>query len=189
MQHTENNWQTLSSEVHYDNPWIKVSEYQVINPSGNQGIYGKVHFKNLAVGIVPIDEKGNIYLVGQFRYTLGKYSIEIPEGGSLGNQDPLVAAKRELEEETGIIAGSWEHILTMHLSNSVTDEKAIVYLASDLNFGNPKPEDTEKIDQICVPLDKACQMVLNHEITDSMSVSGILFAKMRSLQIAENEKK
>jgi 8-oxo-dGTP pyrophosphatase MutT (NUDIX family) len=189
MQYTENNWQTLSSKVHYDNPWIMVSEHQVINPSGKAGIYGKVHFKNLAVGIVPIDEKGNIHLVGQFRYTLGRYSIEIPEGGSLETQSPLDSAKRELEEETGINAGSWEHIITMHLSNSVTDEKAMVYLATDLKFGKPKPEDTEKIDQICIPLDKAFQMVLNHEITDSMSVSGILFAKMRSLQKAENEKK
>lgn len=189
MQYTKNNWQTLSSTVHYDNPWIEVTEHQVINPSGKEGIYGKVHFKNLAVGIVPIDESGNIYLVGQFRYTLGKYSIEIPEGGSLEPDSPLDSAKRELIEETGIIAGSWEHILTMHLSNSVTDEIAMVYLATDLKFGQPKPEETEKIVQICIPLEKAYQMVLNHEITDSMSVSGILFAKMRSLQKAENEKK
>ncbi len=187
--HYTDNWQTLSSKIHYDNPWIRVTEHQVINPSGNQGIYGKVHFKNLAVGIIPIDEHGNIYLVGQFRYTLGQYSIEIPEGGSLSTQLPLDAAKRELKEETGISAGSWEHILTMHLSNSVTDEKAILYLATDLKFGDPSPEDTEKLDQICIPLDKALEMVMKHEITDSMSVSGILYAKMRILQKAANEKK
>ena len=177
MQNTENNWQTLSTKICYDNPWIRLTEHDVINPSGNQGIYGKVHFKNVAVGIIPIDEKRNIHLVGQYRYTLGKYSIEIPEGGALHPDIPLDAAKRELEEETGILAKNWKHILTMHLSNSVTDEIAMVYLATDLTFSQPKPEETEKIDQLCIHLDEAFKMVLNHEITDSMSVAGILFVK------------
>lgn len=189
MLHSENNWQILSSAVHYDNPWISVTEYNVLNPSQKQGIYGKVHFKNVAVGIIPMDDLGNIYMVGQFRFTLDKYSIEIPEGGSLINLSPLESAKRELAEETGLQANSWEHVLTMHLSNSVTDELALVYLATQLSFGEPKPEETEKIDLIKLPLEKAYQMVLNHEITDSMSVAGILHAKILSVQKLQNEEK
>jgi len=189
MLHSDNNWQILSSAVHYDNPWITVTEYDVLNPSQKQGIYGKVHFKNIAVGIIPLDDMGNIYLVGQFRFTLDKYSIEIPEGGSLINLSPLDSAKRELLEETGMQASTWDHVLTMHLSNSVTDELALVYLATDLSFGDPSPEETEKIDLMKLPLEKAYQMVMNHEITDSMSVAGILHAKILSLQKMLHEKK
>ncbi|MFM1962524.1 MAG: hypothetical protein RLZZ172_1369 [Bacteroidota bacterium] len=189
MLHSENNWQILSSDVHYDNPWITVTEYGVLNPSQKPGIYGKVHFKNIAVGVIPLDDRGNIYLVGQFRFTIDKYSIEIPEGGSLINLSPLDSAKRELLEETGIQANVWEHVLTMHLSNSVTDELALVYLATDLIFGDSEPEETEKIDFIKLPIEKAYQMVMDHEITDSMSVAGILHAKILSLQKLLNEKK
>lgn len=185
----ENNWKILSSSVQYDNPWITVTEYNVINPSNNPGIYGKVHFKNIAVGIIPMDDADNIYLVGQFRFTLNKYSIEIPEGGSPANLLPLDSAKRELLEETGISATTWKHVLTMHLSNSVTDELALVYLATGLSFGSANPEDTEKIELLSLPLEKAYEMILNHEITDSMSVAGIQYAKILSLQKLADEKK
>jgi ADP-ribose pyrophosphatase len=189
MSNQKNNWIELSSSLQYENPWITVTESNVINPSGNKGIYGKVHFKNIAIGIIPMDENGNIYMVGQFRFTLGKYSIEIPEGGGAWDIDPLDSAQRELAEETGLKAEKWEHILTMHLSNSVTDELAMVYLATGLSQGLSSPEDTEKLDVFCLPLEKLYQMVVNHEITDSMSVAGILHVKILSLQKQMNEKK
>src|ERR1700760_2874642 len=108
MEHpTHNPWQITSSEEIYDNPWINVTEYQVINPSGNPGIYGKVHFKNRAIGIVPLDDEMNTYLVGQYRFVLGAYSWEIPEGGAPLGSDPLDTAKRELLEETGLKASKW----------------------------------------------------------------------------------
>src|ERR1700712_2143002 len=133
MQHPEENpWQVKSETTVYDNPWINLTEYQVINPSGNPGIYGKIHFKNRAIGIVPLDADLNTYLVGQYRFALNEYSWEIPEGGGPLADDPLDAAKRELLEETGLTAANWTEIQQMHLSNSVSDELCIIYLATGL---------------------------------------------------------
>jgi len=140
----QKDWQRITGEVKYDNPWIKVTEDQVINPSGKQGIYGKVHFKNLAIGIVPVDENNCVYFVEQFRYVLDQFSIEIPEGGGPLDIDPLETAKKELKEEVGLVATEWQTILDMHLSNSVSDERSIVYLARGLRQEEPEPEETEK---------------------------------------------
>src|SRR5687767_10265505 len=110
IDENKNPWKKLSAEIKYENPWIKVEEHQVLNPAGNPGIYGKVHFKNLAIGVIPIDENGNTWIVGQYRYPLDEYSWEIIEGGGKLGVDPLVSAKRELLEEAGIIAEEWELI-------------------------------------------------------------------------------
>ncbi|RYF99145.1 MAG: NUDIX hydrolase, partial [Chitinophagaceae bacterium] len=117
-----NPWQVLSEQEVYDNRWINVTAYDVINPGGGKGIYGKVHFKNLAIGIIVLDEEMNTYLVGQYRFATNMYSWEIPEGGGPLDADPLDSAKRELLEETGLVAHQWTVLLKMHLSNSVTDE-------------------------------------------------------------------
>jgi len=171
---TENPWKTLSSEEKYNNNWIKVTEHQVINPSGGKGIYGEVHFKNLAIGVLPLDEEHNTWLVGQYRYPLKAYSWEIPEGGGPLGADPELSAKRELIEETGLVASKLTEIQRMHLSNSVSDELAIIYLAQDLALGEAAPEETEDLQLIKVPFTKAVEMVINGEITDSMSVAAIL---------------
>jgi len=185
MNNTIGNWTVLSEKSVYSNPWISVTEYDVINPSGKKGIYGKVHYKNIAIGIIPIDQNGNIHLVGQFRFVLKNYSLEIPEGGGPLDIDPLISAKRELKEELGLIADKWEKILEMHLSNSVSDESCIVYLATDLTLGVPEPEETEELESIVIPFDEAYRKVLNFEITDAISVSAILRIK---LMLNEKEK-
>mgnify|MGYP003945153897 CR=1 FL=1 len=176
-----NPWKTLDSEVKYDNNWIRLTEHQVINPSGGQGIYGTIHFKNLAIGILPIDEDYNIWLVGQYRYAINAYSWEIPEGGGLFHEAPLESARRELLEETGMSARNWKEILRMHLSNSVSDELSIIYVATRLIQGIAMPEETEQLVVKKLPFDEAYQMVLNGEITDSMSVAAILKAKLMML--------
>lgn len=182
MTHTNANpWKTLSEKKIYDNPWISLTEYQVINPGGGQGIYGKVHFKNLAIGILVLDEEYNTWLVGQYRYPLDQYSWEIPEGGGEHGTDPLESAKRELLEETGIIAASWSEIQRMHLSNSVSDELAIIYLARDLTFGKSSPEETEQLTLRKLPFVEAFNMVINGEITDSLSVAAILKARILNI--------
>lgn len=172
------NWKTLSEKPVYDNPWIQVSHRQVLNPSGNPGIYGLVHFKNLAVGVLPLDEQGHTWLVGQYRYPLGAYSWEIPEGGGPLGTPPLEAAQRELREETGLLAEEWTELLRMHLSNSVTDEAGIVYLAQGLQQGPAEPEETEELQIKKLPFAEAFDMVMQGEITDSLSVAAILKARL-----------
>ncbi|HEY4195264.1 MAG TPA: NUDIX hydrolase [Mucilaginibacter sp.] len=182
MQHPEENpWQVTSEKEIYDNPWISLTEYQVINPSGNPGIYGKVHFKGFAIGVVPLDNAMNIYLVGQYRFPLEQYSWEIPEGGGAFDVDPLDSAKRELLEETGLKASRWTEIQRMHLSNSVSDELSIIYLAQDLQQFEAEPEDTEQLIIKKVPFTEAYRMVCDGEITDSLSVAAIL--KIRLMQL------
>jgi 8-oxo-dGTP pyrophosphatase MutT (NUDIX family) len=174
----QNPWKILSSREAYDNSWINVTEYGVVNPAGGRGIYGKVHFKNLAIGVIVLDMHLNTYLVGQYRFPIEKYSWEIPEGGCPLNMNPIDGAKKELLEETGLKANSWEKILEMDLSNSVSDEHAIIFLAYDLEQHKPSPEDTEQIEVRKIPFDDAYQMVEDGTITDSISVAAIQKVKL-----------
>ncbi|MES2377232.1 MAG: NUDIX hydrolase [Bacteroidota bacterium] len=183
MQHPEENpWQVKSKTRVYDNPWISLTEYQVINPSGNPGIYGKVHFKNRAIGIVPLDADLNTYLVGQYRFVLNEYSWEIPEGGGPLADDPLAAAKRELLEETGLTAKNWTEVQRMHLSNSVSDELCIIYIATGLEQFEAEPEDTEQLIVNKVPFDEVYRMVCTGEIMDSVTVAAVLKIKLLMLE-------
>jgi ADP-ribose pyrophosphatase len=174
----ENPWKTKNSELKYENPWISVTEHQVINAAGNDGIYGTVHFKNIAIGIIPLDENNNTWLVGQYRYPLNQYSWEICEGGGKMGVDTLDSAKRELMEELGIKATDWMKLLDMHLSNSVSDEVGIIYIAKNLSYFNPEPEEDEVLSIKKVSFNEAYEMVMKGEITDSLSVAGILKTKI-----------
>lgn len=181
MDINKNPWQVLAQKEIYDNKWIRLTEYDVINPNGGKGIYGKVHFKNLAIGIVALDSDNNTYLVGQYRFAIDEYSWEIPEGGGPLAEDPLASAKRELLEETGLIANEWQLLLTVHLSNSVSDEVGLIYLAKNLEQKTAMPEETEQLIVRRVPFAEAWQMVENGLITDSMAV--IAFQKIKIMQL------
>lgn len=174
MSKRENPWKTLNSREVYDNPWITVVEHDVTNPSGNPGIYGKVNFKNVACGIIPLDNEGNTWIVGQYRYTLEEYSWEIPMGGVARSTNLLAGAKRELKEETGLSASRWEQILTVHISNSITDEAGSVFVAEELEPGETAFDETEKIDIRCVSFAELLRMAMHGEITDLLSIAGIL---------------
>jgi len=167
-------WRQINTKIVYDNRWIAVSHQEVITPAGTQGIYGVVHFKNTAVGIVPLDHDNNTWLVKQHRYPLGQDSWEIPEGGSPENESTLQTAKRELEEEVGLKANQWTELLTLHPSNSVTDEKAVVFLAEQLSPGQQLLEDSEDIEVLKLPLREAIAMALDGRITDGISVAALL---------------
>jgi 8-oxo-dGTP pyrophosphatase MutT (NUDIX family) len=168
-----NPWLTLHSKQVYDNAWISVREDAVIRPGGEQGIYGVVHFKNIAIGILAVEDDF-IYLVGQYRYPLEQYSWEIPEGGCAEGEDPLAAAQRELEEETGLRADRWEKLGESHLSNSVSDEQAIWYLATELTQGEHRPEGTERLKIRCTPFLEALEMALTGKITDALSLLALM---------------
>jgi len=172
----KNPWNTLNTNEVYANPWISVSHREVLNPKGGKGIYGVVSFKNLAIGVVPVDAELNTYLVGQYRYTLNQYSWEIPEGGGPIGEEPLETAKRELLEETGLEAEDWSFLTPIHTSNSVTDESGFIYMARNLKQGIAEPEDTEELAVWKLPLAEAIAMVERGEISDSLSIAGLLMA-------------
>lgn len=169
-----NPWKTLKIQTVYDNPWISLTHRDVLNPAGKPGIYGVVHFKNTAIGIVPLDADGYTWLVGQYRYTLDRYSWEIPEGGGPIGTPPLVSAQRELLEETGLRAARWTLLLELHTSNSVTDEYGIAYVAQELTQDAPQPEDTEELRLWRLPLSEAVELVMNGTITDALSIAALL---------------
>jgi 8-oxo-dGTP pyrophosphatase MutT (NUDIX family) len=170
-----NPWTTLSTREVYDNKWIRVREDQVINPSGGRGIYGVVEFKNRAVGVVPIDDAGYTWLVGQYRYTHDRYEWEIPEGGCPEGEEPLECAKRELLEETGIVADSYELLAgDIQLSNSTTNEVAYLFVARGIHHDEASPEETEKLEVKRVPLTEAIRMAMEGEIRDGMSVIALM---------------
>jgi 8-oxo-dGTP pyrophosphatase MutT (NUDIX family) len=178
MNENKNPWKTNSDQIVYQNNWIEVHHQEVTTPSGTPGIYGVVHFKNLAIGIIPLDQDNNTWVVGQFRYPLKKYSWEIPEGGGLLGVDPLLSAKRELLEECGIVAQEWEKLLEMDLSNSATDEHAILYVARNLSFTEAEPEETEELHAKKIPFETLYQMVREGQIEDAMTVAAVLKLKL-----------
>lgn len=181
MNETHNPWKVLAERNVYDNKWINVTEYDVINPGGGKGIYGKVHIKNIAIGVVALDDDLNTYLVGQYRFTLSEYSWEIPEGGGPFGIDPLESAKRELREETGLIANEWSVIQKLHTSNSITDEFSLVFLARKLEQHDAMPEETEQLLVKKLPFEEAWRMTEKGMITDAISVAAIQKVKLMLL--------
>jgi 8-oxo-dGTP pyrophosphatase MutT (NUDIX family) len=162
-----------SRRVAYDNAWITVWHDEVDRPDGSDGIYGVVHFANVAVAVVALDDEDRLVLVGPHRYTLDEYSWEIPEGGVPADESPLEGAKRELREETGVEAADWRELARLDLSNSITDERAVVFLATGLTHGEPEPDPTEALEVRWAAFDEALAMTLDGRITDILSVAAI----------------
>jgi 8-oxo-dGTP pyrophosphatase MutT (NUDIX family) len=172
-------WTTRGIREVYANPWIRVREDQVIRPDGQPGIYGVVEFRNYAIGIVPVTDDGDTFLVGQWRYPLGLYSWEIPEGGGPIGQPMLDGARRELQEETGIEASRWTDLGPFHLSNSVTDEAGRIFLAQGLTLGTSAPGGDEVLRLRRLPLAEAHAMAIDGRITDAVSIIGLARAMKR----------
>ena len=166
-------WRRRARRVAYENPWLTVWHDDVVRPDGSPGVYGVVHFASLAVGIVALDADDRVVLVGQHRYPLDTYSWEIPEGGVPAGEDPLDGARRELLEETGVVATGWREIGRFHLSNSVTDEAGILFLATGLTQEAAAPEATEELAVRRAPFEEALAMTLDGRITDAMAIMGI----------------
>lgn len=163
-------WLRRSRRTAYENEWLTIYHDDVVRPDGAVGVYGVVHLANVAVGIVAIDERDRVALVGQWRYTLDVQSWEIPEGGAPRAESPLVGARRELREETGLSAAEWREIGVVHVSNSVTDEVAHLFLATDLSEGTAELDGTEDVTLRWEPFDEAVLMTLDGRITDALSI-------------------
>jgi 8-oxo-dGTP pyrophosphatase MutT (NUDIX family) len=166
-------WERLERRVAYENPWLTVWHDEVIRPDGAPGIYGVVHFANRAIGVLAIDERDRVLLVGQHRYPLDAYSWEIPEGGGGPNESEIDAARRELAEETGYRAATWRELGRAALSNSVTDELAVFFVATDLEGGAASPEGTEDLQARWVAFDEALAMTLDGRISDALTMLAV----------------
>jgi 8-oxo-dGDP phosphatase len=171
-------WSRRAERLVYENPWIRVTEHDAVAPTGRPALYGVVGFKNHAIAVLPLHADGKVTLVGQHRFALADYSWEIPEGGGLLNEDPLAAAKRELEEETGLVAGQWQEVLRAQLSNSVTDERAFGYLATELSdgAGEQHADETEAIAIARIPFREALEAALAGHLQDVLTVAMLLRA-------------
>ena len=182
MDETKNPWTVLSGATVYENEWIRVDHHEVLDPSGGAGKYGTVHFKQEAVGVVPIDENGNVVLVGQYRFPLHAYSWEIPEGGGSHSVPALESAQRELREECGLSAKRWMEILSMDLSNSVTDERSTTFLAWDLSEVPAQPDETEKLQVARIPFWEGVDRAKRGDLRDSITVAALLRVALMALQ-------
>jgi 8-oxo-dGTP pyrophosphatase MutT (NUDIX family) len=171
-------WDIRTGRTVYDNPWISVREYQAVAPTGADALYGLVHMKRLALGVLPIDSDGSTFLVGQERFAFGRWSWELPEGGGGDDAPPLHSAQRELAEECGLRAGQWSELLRdVQLSNSVTDERAWAYLAWDLSPETGfAPDASEDLEIMRVPFAEAVRMAVSGEINDAFSLAMLLKA-------------
>ena len=166
-------WRRRSRRTAYENPWVTIWHDEVDRPDGSPGIYGTVHFANVAVGVVVLDDEDRVLLVGQHRYTLDRYSWEIPEGGVPADELPEDGARRELLEETGVTADGWRPLVRFELSNSVTDEIGWVFAARAVSHGTATPDPTEDLAIRWVPFDDTLAMIERAEIADAITILGL----------------
>lgn len=169
-------WVRLAHRRAYDGPYLAVDEYDVLTPGGRPGYYGVVRFKRVGVGVLPIDDEGHVYLVGQWRFAIDAYSWEMPEGGADPGEDFAATARRELEEEAGLRAAEITEALRMRMSNSVTDEDCVVFIATGLTPGAHAPDETEVFRHARVPFAEALAAALDGRIVDALTIAALLRA-------------
>ncbi len=167
-------WRSLRHAVKLETPWIRVEQHDTVAPTGNPANYGIIRFVNRAIAILPLHDDGTVSLVGQQRFPLGRYSWELPEGGVPFDEDCLDGAKRELREEAGLEAAQWREILAFDMSNSVTDEVAVCYLATDLSAAETEPDETEAFDYARVPFRQLLEAVIKGQVRDGLTVVCVL---------------
>jgi 8-oxo-dGTP pyrophosphatase MutT (NUDIX family) len=169
-------WSVRTARTAYENPWLILRHYETTAPTGNEGIYGVVSYKNYAIAILPLHENGDVTLVGQHRMPLADYSWELPEGGGPIGVDPLESAQRELREEAGLVAADWRQVLRFQLSNSISDERGFGFIATGLSAAAIEPDPTEDLQIAQAPFREALGLVTAGEMTDAMTVAMLLRA-------------
>lgn len=160
----------------YENDWFALESYAVVHPGGKDGVYTVMRPRRLAVGVLPIEPDGSVHMVGQWRFPLGRYSWEMPEGGADPGEDALACAKRELAEETGLRAGRYLKVLELDISNSLTDERGVLFLAFDLKPGEATPDETEVLRRRRAPFLEVLARVCDGRIRDGLTVAAVLRA-------------
>jgi 8-oxo-dGTP pyrophosphatase MutT (NUDIX family) len=169
-------WSCLDRTVVYDSAWISLTACKAVAPTGRAAQYGLIHFKNRAIGVLPLFDDGDTVLVGQHRFPAGDYSWELPEGGGALSEDPLDTARRELREETGLMAAQWRHILAFQLSNSITDEHGHGYLATGLSQADIDPDETEDLRIHRLPFREALDLAMAGAMQDMITLALLLRA-------------
>lgn len=171
-------WTRGPGRIAFENPWIQVSEFDAVAPTGRPAHYGLVGFKNYAIAVLPIHDDGAVTLVGQNRLPFADYSWEIPEGGGPVGIDPLESARRELAEETGLVAAHWREVMRAQLSNSVTDELAFGFVATGLSegAGGHQKDATEDLALARPPFREALAAAIEGHLKDVLTVAMLLRA-------------
>lgn len=169
-------WRDAGSSVMFENPWMRLTRHEATAPTGLQADYVVMRPQNMSVGVLPIHEDGTITLVGQQRFALMNWSWEMPEGGAPFNEDPLEGAKRELAEEAGLEAVVWHPALKVEMTNSITDERAMAWLAWGLTPVPIAPDPTEIIRVARVPFGDLLRNVGNGAVRDMFTVATVLRA-------------
>ena len=167
-------WRSLTAQTVFQNPWIRIESHDVIAPTGNPAHYGLVKFANRAIAVLPLHDDGTVSLVGQARFAVNAYSWELPEGGGPHDEDPSQAAMRELREETGLVAADLREILSFDMSNSVTDEVAVCFLATGLSQSETAPDETEAFEYARVPFKTLLDAAIKGQVRDGLTVVSVL---------------
>ena len=172
MEFTE---KTLSSKVAYDGKVVHV-EYDEIETADGHKSFREVVRHPGGVVIVAETNEGKVLLVKQYRYPLAKTNLELPAGKLEYGENPDEACKRELEEETGYDAGTWESLGYINTTPGICDEKLYLFLATDLYYDAPCPDDGEIIEAYEYKLDDIFEMIKNGEINDSKTICALMRA-------------
>ena len=173
---SDNPWKVISSKITYKNPWMRIREDKVITPLGKEGIYGLMESSD-SVMITVLNDNNELYLIRTFSYPAGSWNWELP-GGNTDGQDPIEASKRELEEETGILANTWQELAKTRVCNGFMTERMITFLAKDLSFTGAKEISSEQIDTAkFLSIEEVDAMIERGEINDGQSITGIHLAQ------------
>ena len=174
-----NPWTTLKSRIAYHNPWLSVREDEVLRPDGKPGLYGVVEIRP-SVGILALNERNQVAIVGQWRYPIGRYSWEIVRGGSSeGESDMEAVARRELREETGYDAAQWSRLGPVDVCNGVTSDVQHLFVARELTFAGVQQDHEEEIVTRWLPFEEVVRMTVHGEITEVCSVAAVLRYAMK----------
>lgn len=161
-------WKVLASREVYRDAWLTLTADEVIRPDGEPGTFAVVQAK-AGVSVLALDDDRTVHLTEEFRYAVGRPSLEVVSGGREPTEDALSAAQRELKEELGIEASEWTDFGTLDPTTSMVVSPVRLFLARSLRVGQSAREGTEQIRRVRLPLGEALDAVLDGRITHAPS--------------------